>query len=214
VGDYGRHAGHPPSTVEGAVPSETTQRLWYVICESRRLVRSLGTCIRIDRRAQRDMAGLAKTWTAVRSVVIGLLVALLGTLSWAGLISAKPRALTKRSVGGVANKAVRISGRLQSGILAVVVAANGMRSLGMKTSLNRIGMGALWVAGVLSVCAQNGARGTGVALSRFPTRLSPWKLIWTGGQTAGLVRSPFQHRTHRVFHSIRLPSRTGNAISA
>ena len=34
------------------------------------------------------MAGLAKTWAAVRSVVIGLLVALLGTLSWAGLISA------------------------------------------------------------------------------------------------------------------------------
>jgi hypothetical protein len=51
------------------------------------------------------------------------------------------------------------SARPQSGILADVAAAQGNEEVRMKITANRIAMGALWIAGVLSAWAQDGPRG-------------------------------------------------------
>jgi hypothetical protein len=55
----------------------------------------------------------------------------------------------------------------------------------MKTAMNRIGIGALGIGGVLPVWAQDGPRRTGAVPSKFPIRLSRWKSIWTRGQMVG-----------------------------
>jgi hypothetical protein len=71
----------------------------------------------------------------------------------------------------------------------------------MKTAANRIGIGALWIAGALSVWAQDSPRGMGAALWRFQPDSRHESRF--GQEPKWLDRFDFNSGAERIGHSAR-----------